>query len=290
MPAVSVILPTRDRPELLPRAVQSVLAQSFADLELVVIDNNRRSPPLARDPAFARFHADPRVRLIPAPDAPNAAAARNRGLAHATGAWITFLDDDDFYQPDKVAAQLALARATAAPLVLCGYEFVWLHRRRRRQVDRPCLVGDEILTGILGTPALFHPRDDTLRFDERLDAVEDLSYALELLRRHPTHSVPVVARPLVVIDQTRRGPSVHANKEAVWLGTRAAVRLARSQFSPRARRRLLARAALERARGGHGGWRFFLGSCLAVLRAGGHKNIRTVAFALRATLEANLRP
>ena len=103
MPAVSVILPTCDRPDLWPRALASVLRQSWADLEVVLIDSNRRTPPISSKPEWAGLLADPRVVLVARPHAPCAAAARNLGLTVARGEWVTYLDDDDEYHPDKVA-------------------------------------------------------------------------------------------------------------------------------------------------------------------------------------------
>jgi len=107
---VSVVIPTRDRWELLPRAVRSVLAQEHAELHVVVVDDGSVSP-APRDGVFA----DPRVQVVRRKRSGGVAAARNAGLERARGGWVAFLDDDDIWAPAKLAAQLAAARAVGRP-------------------------------------------------------------------------------------------------------------------------------------------------------------------------------
>src|SRR4051812_22505167 len=120
MPLISVILPTRDRSSLLPRAVQSVLAQTETSFELLVIDQNVLEPPVVERHRGAAWLGDGRLKVLAGGPVRSAAAARNRGLAMAVGEWISYLDDDDSYHPEKLARQRALAESTGAPLVLCG--------------------------------------------------------------------------------------------------------------------------------------------------------------------------
>jgi hypothetical protein len=102
MPAVSVVVPTHDRPDLLVRAVRSALAQTVSDLEVVVVDDGS---------TVAVQVDDDRVRVL-RHDAPRGApAARNTGVAASRGDLIAFLDDDDEWLPDKLARQLAVLEA-----------------------------------------------------------------------------------------------------------------------------------------------------------------------------------
>lgn len=99
-PRFSVVIPTRDRPEGLARAVASVLDPSGPDVEVVVVDE--ASTPPARE-ALARWRDDPRIRVL-RHDAPvGAAEARNAGIGVARGSWFAFLDDDDTFLPGKLA-------------------------------------------------------------------------------------------------------------------------------------------------------------------------------------------
>jgi hypothetical protein len=286
-PEVSVILPTCDRPALVGRALESVLQQTFANLEVLLVDNNRRSPRVSDNSALADPLRDPRVRLIEASGAKNAAMARNAGLDRARGTWITFLDDDDTYRSDKIAVQHALARATGAPLVLCGLELVWPHHRRGRQLDRERFYGDEILTHTtLGAATLFHLRTDAVRFDGRFAAGEDMLYALRIILKYAMTELPCVAQPLVFVPQRSDNRGVHSNKEAVWRAYRAASFVARGQFSRTARRDFLAKGRVERALGGYGGASYFLGSLRGVLRSRLPHKWRFALFAINARLRS----
>ncbi|MBI5380789.1 MAG: glycosyltransferase family 2 protein [Opitutae bacterium] len=264
MPAVSVILPTCDRAALLPRALASLLRQTCDDFEVLLIDNNRREPPLAEQPALASWLADPRVRLFSGAVATNAAQARNVGLSAARGEWVSYLDDDDAYQPDKLARQLSLARVTSAPLVLCGAAFHLPGRLRRVQCDATQWTGDDVLLRARwNTPLLFHRHPGALRFDAALGAGEDAEFAHRLLHGSGAAAVPVVPAALVDIFP-QLGPRVNA---AAGPQLRAAARILavrRGEFSRGARRRFVlatllisAKRAGAPARCAEIGWRLW---------------------------------
>lgn len=281
VPEVSVILPTCDRPDLVGRALASLLTQTFEDFEVLLIDANRNSPPVAKNPLLTILLRDPRVFVLDGRDTRNAAMSRNIGLRSARGAWITFLDDDDEFHPEKISDQRALALVTGSPLVVCGYEFVWPRRRRIRQIDREFFRGDELITHLaFNTPLLFHRRDDHIRFDEILSAGEDVAYTLQFIFGHQLNDVPCVRRALVIVCPQPAGKSVHSDKEAAWRGCKAAARLARPHFSWPARRALLAHGRLERATGGFGTAAHFLGCALAVLRTRGLREWRLVIYSI----------
>lgn len=101
-PLVSVVVPTRNRAAMLRRALDSVLAQTCRDFEVIVVDDASSDDTLQQ---LAR-HPDRRIRSL-ASDAPGGAPrARNRGIAAARGCYVAFLDDDDEWLPQKLEAQL----------------------------------------------------------------------------------------------------------------------------------------------------------------------------------------
>ena len=112
---VSVIIPTLDRPKLLLRAIDSVLRQTYQDIELIVVVD-RPDPDTI---SAVRSRDDPRLQLLVNPHPSTAAGARNAGADHATGEWVAFLDDDDEWLPNKLERQIAFASGRAPALVSC---------------------------------------------------------------------------------------------------------------------------------------------------------------------------
>jgi glycosyltransferase involved in cell wall biosynthesis len=118
-PLVSVVVPTRDRPALLPRAVESVLEQSLRDVEAVVVDDGSGEP--------VRLAADPRVRVVRLPTSRGLAAALNAGAREARGRWLGHLDDDDRLLPHMVEASLEAIERSELPrpvAALAGLEVI----------------------------------------------------------------------------------------------------------------------------------------------------------------------
>jgi glycosyltransferase involved in cell wall biosynthesis len=93
-PRFSVIIATYDRPKHLAEAIESVLRQTVQDLELIVVDD--------ASPSAATVPSDSRVRLIRLHENAGVGHSRNVGLTAARGKFITFLDDDDLYHPDRL--------------------------------------------------------------------------------------------------------------------------------------------------------------------------------------------
>jgi glycosyltransferase involved in cell wall biosynthesis len=118
--AVTVVLTTHNRPEMAVHALGSALAQSLPPAEVVIVDDGSVPPFELRDP-------DPRVRLVRLPEARGVSAARNAGLAAASGELVTFLDDDDELLPDMLEISLRAASRSRLPrpvAVLSGVETV----------------------------------------------------------------------------------------------------------------------------------------------------------------------
>jgi glycosyltransferase involved in cell wall biosynthesis len=113
---VSVVVPTHDRRRLLRQTLASILWQREVDFEVIVVDDGSSD---GTADAVARL-GDARVRLVRHDTPQGVAAARNRGIAEATGAWLAFCDDDDLWAPDKLARQLQAAHQTGRSWVYTG--------------------------------------------------------------------------------------------------------------------------------------------------------------------------
>lgn len=105
VPAVSVVIPTRNRERLIGRAVANALAQVDVAHEVVVVDDASTDGTLDRLTELS----DPRLRVVGRAEQGRLARARNSGIQAAAGEWIALLDDDDVWAPDKLARQLAAA-------------------------------------------------------------------------------------------------------------------------------------------------------------------------------------
>ena len=104
---VSVIIPTHRRADKLTRAIESVLNQTYANIELLIVDDNVKGDGysvLVKE--LVNSIKDDRVSLVTQEKHINGAAARNAGIRKAKGEYIAFLDDDDFWRENKIEQQV----------------------------------------------------------------------------------------------------------------------------------------------------------------------------------------
>ena len=107
MDKVSVIIPTYKRCDFIDRAINSILNQSYPNIEIVIVDDNGDGT-LDRNKMIEimnKYESDNRIKYIKNPVNKGGALARNIGIQAATGEFITFLDDDDEYLPTKIEVQ-----------------------------------------------------------------------------------------------------------------------------------------------------------------------------------------
>jgi glycosyltransferase involved in cell wall biosynthesis len=205
MPQFSVVIPTRDRPELLGEAIASVLAQTVDDWELVVVDDASTPPASVPD--------DPRIRLVRLAEPQGPAGARNAGVRASTGRYLAFLDDDDLFVPVRLA--LAVPALEQAPIVVCGSRFADAPPRRNRILEGD--VADTVLDDI--TPSLgvtVVARDHWVDLDERWRAVEDVDWWLRVAQQSATTTVAGIGTLIRPAPRSDRG----------YLGQRAEENLA----------------------------------------------------------------
>ena len=113
---VSVVIPTYNRADLIGRTLKSALAQSWPNLEVIVVDDASTDATRAVVQAFP----DPRVRYVGLEKNSGPSIARNTGVEQARGRFITFLDSDDEWRPEKLTRQVtALTRQEKPDNVVC---------------------------------------------------------------------------------------------------------------------------------------------------------------------------
>ena len=189
MPLVSVVIPTRDRRDSTAEAVASVLAQTWRDLELVVVDDG--SADGTAEHLEASF-SDPRLRVLRQENR-GVSAARNRGVGATSGAWVAFLDSDDLWLPGKLERQLA-AVAEPPGWAACHTEEVWYRRGRwanprKVHAKHGGWIFPHCLPLCTISPSSILLRREVLAslggFDESLPACEDYDLWLRLAAFHP---------------------------------------------------------------------------------------------------------
>jgi glycosyltransferase involved in cell wall biosynthesis len=118
---VSVITPAWNAADFLAETLDSVLAQTFRDWEMLVVDDGSTDETAQIVSAYARTHA--RIRLLRQPNA-GPSAARNRGMRHARGRFFAFLDSDDRWAPRFLEAQLGVFERHAETALVTGNGYV----------------------------------------------------------------------------------------------------------------------------------------------------------------------
>jgi succinoglycan biosynthesis protein ExoO len=190
-PRVSVVVPAYNVERYIGQAIASVLAQSEASLELLVVDDGSTD---ATRHAVGAVHDD-RLRLLAMPGNRGQGAARNRALSEVRGEWVALLDADDWWAPGRLERLLEAAGRAGAAMVVDDCHLIedgasrpWgsLQRLRGLHVDAPRLMdAAEFVRIDLGLAKPIIRRDVLVRqgiaFDEALHYVEDFAFYLECL-------------------------------------------------------------------------------------------------------------
>jgi GT2 family glycosyltransferase len=200
LPLVSVVVPTLGREQFLWLTLRSALWQRDVDLEVIVVDDG----PSESAAAVVERLDDPRICLRRHGRRRGAAAARNTGIAHARGEWVAFLDDDDLWAPDKLAAQLAAAQEADCDWVYTGAAAVD-HKHRVLHVEPPVSsqevvdwlpVRNVVPAGASNVLVRARALAAAGGFDETLRYVEDWELFIRLARRSAPAHLPA---PLVAV-------------------------------------------------------------------------------------------
>ena len=195
--AVSVVIPTYNRLDLLSNAIASVLSQTFQDFEIIVIDDASRE---SVEPLITKF-ADSRIRLLRRPTNGGEAAARNTGLAIAKSEFIAFLDDDDEWMPEKLAQQVNLLQSSPENVAAVYTAFQWFNWPARDLVGTrhsPSTNGNfnsKLLTrNVVGTPSTVMVRRNCLEkvghFDSGIAYGVDHDLWMRIAVDHKFHYMP----------------------------------------------------------------------------------------------------
>ncbi|GAA1756242.1 glycosyltransferase family 2 protein [Luedemannella helvata] len=242
MPDVSVVIPTRGRPDLVGRAVRSALAQTLTDIEVIVVVDG---PDRVTAAALATI-GDRRLRVLELPRRGGAPNARNAGVRGATAPWTALLDDDDEWLPTKLAVQLELARTARAPLPVVASRLINRTPRAElimpRRLPAPGEPLSEYFTvrkglfhgeGFIQTSTILAPTELLRRvpFSSDVRRMQELDWALRALH-HDDVDLIMAAQPLVVwhTDENRQ----RISHDMPWQASVDWLRRSRPLLTPRA--------------------------------------------------------
>lgn len=121
-PLVSVVMPSYNAEAFLEAAIRSVVGQTMADLELIVIDDCSKDR--SYEIALEQARKDPRICVLRNEVNSGVAKTRNRGIELARGSYIAFLDSDDIWHREKLQRQLQKMQETGAGICYCSYAII----------------------------------------------------------------------------------------------------------------------------------------------------------------------
>lgn len=189
-PLVSVVIPCYKQAHFLGEAIESVLAQTYAPVEILVVDDG--SPDNASEVALSY----PGVRCIRTPNSGTASAARNVGIRETTGEYLVFLDADDHLLPHTVEVGVREMEAHPGCAMAAGrahiisYEGEWLRTTPERDLQADPMLALLIEHALIYTMAAMFRRSALVAvggWNEKARTLEDWELTLRLSLRHPIH-------------------------------------------------------------------------------------------------------
>lgn len=200
-PLVSVVIPTANRPELLRRAIRSVLDQTYQHFELIIVDDGQRESAQHIPEEFS----DPRIIYHKNETSLGGGGTRNVGATLAKGVYVAFLDDDDEWVKEKLKKQIDLFKKTDLTVGFC-YTSIRTKSELKEEVSQVLDGVNELhelsLTHYKGflTSTLMVKKevfDDVGGFDESLPSHQEAELIIRITKKYKGLGIN---EPLVVMD------------------------------------------------------------------------------------------
>jgi len=208
LPSVSVVIPTRDRPELLRGTLRSVSDQTLLPDEVIVVDDASSGDETRK---VVEEFSSASVRYVRHPEGKGQNATRNTGIGLAKGDLIALLDDDDLWVPTKLEKQVpAFLRGADVGLVYCGTAGIDLATKRvhdlgRRSYAEGDLYRRELVRDVTASTSTYVVRracfEEVGMFDETLSARTDWDMVIRISEKYRIACVPEV----LVLSGTHSG-------------------------------------------------------------------------------------
>lgn len=201
---VSVIIPLYNRENTIQRAVDSVLNQTYSNIEVLVVDDGSTDNSVEM---LKKYHNDNRVKIFCQESNQGANAARNRGIREAKGEYIAFHDSDDAWVPDKLEKQLKCMETENYDVCFSSFKRFFTNSSQivpdiSEQLSST-VVRERLKAGnVVGTPTLVIHRDVVKTvgmFDEEMPRLQDYEFAIRIAKKF---DFGFVNEPLVIEYQT----------------------------------------------------------------------------------------
>ena len=191
MTEVSIIIPTKNRQNLLYKSINSVINQSYENWELFIVNDSKEK--------IIIDHLDPRIHLAENQLLSGANGARNTGINLSMGKYIAFLDDDDTWEINKLSRQVEIMKTSEAILCYTGKKIIY---QKKNISEKKYSYYTEILNPLItlqihnyiGTISSIMIKSDVLKkqvkFDENIHSLQDYDLYMELAKRGDFVGIP----------------------------------------------------------------------------------------------------
>lgn len=202
---ISVVIPTYNREQTIIRSVESVLNQTYKDIEVIIVDDRSTD----NTHKLMSEISDPRLSYIILDENKGANFARNRGIERTKGEYIAFQDSDDFWHPNKLEEQLAFLKAKSADVVFCAMKSFDGEEKVRivpQGVQEGEISVDDLLFGnLISTQVILGKRECFLTemFDQSFPRYQDWDLVIRLANKHK-----IMYQDVILVDRYTQGDSI----------------------------------------------------------------------------------
>lgn len=196
---VSVIIPSFGGGKYLNRAVDSVLNQTYKHIEVIVVDDNGRGTDnqIKTEKYMQKYEGDPRVIYICHEENRNGAAARNTGVKHASGSYISLLDDDDIFYENNIETQIAVLSKLPSDYALtyCSHDTYKGEKKiSEKHVKKSGMVMYEVFmhSVTIGSSSILIRRavwDELNGFDESFFRHQDWEFTARVASKYKVYAI-----------------------------------------------------------------------------------------------------
>lgn len=214
---VSIIIPTYKRPDTVHRAVDSVLRQTYEDLEVIVVDDNDPGTEARTltEASMTKYVEDARVHYVKHPRNMNGSAARNTGVRESHGVYIAFLDDDDEFYPQKIESQVKCMGSRDHSWGACYADYVQLDINGKIVMRNGEHREGNLFLEVLKRNLFIHAGSNMMvrrtvfeelnGFDESFLRNQDIEFMVRLLRKY---KLAYVRAPGVIVHMHKKESAI----------------------------------------------------------------------------------